>query len=325
MPPFVYKKSSTRNRSYWPYVKWVLGPLLILGPILLWLSAFTLVHKDEVSHHEWSLVLEGQGPTLYRSEGAAQLYISKKIEKIVVSGGAIVSDFFASELYIQKMIEMGVSESDLYQVQHYGQSTLEEAVQTVGFFRERKVDTVVLVTSRFHTARAKRIFNDVSQGKPYFITPNIEDPEFDPNSWMLERHARAIYLLEILKTINSWVESWTHFEPLSNVRWAHGRQFKLSFSPSRHSSRAIDVEGIESEKTESEEIDSEGVESEKVNTKIDTSLSLQAIQDSLMDELSKDSILESKKIIDSSGVKAPADTIKSDSVVSNKDSLQTSN
>lgn len=315
MPPFVYKKSSTRNRSYWPYMKWILGPLFVLGPIFLWLSAFTLVHEDKVSHHEWSLVLEGQGPSLYRSEGAAQLYLSKKVEKIVVSGGAIVSDFFASELYLQKMIEMGVSESDLYQIQHYGQSTLEEAVQTVGFFRERKVDTVVLVTSRYHTARAKRIFNDVSQGKPYFITPNIQDPEFDPNSWMLERHAQAIYILEMLKTINSWVESWTPVEPFANVRWVHGRQFKVNFSPSLSVNEDIEIKESASEETISV---------------VDTNLTLQAIQDSLMNQLGKDSILDSVKVKDSNVIKAVADTVKSqhlqsDSVISSIDSLKPSN
>lgn len=315
MPPFVYKKSSTRNRSYWPYMKWILGPLFVLGPILLWLSAFTLVHEDKVSHHEWSLVLEGQGPSLYRSEGAAQLYLSKKVEKIVVSGGAIVSDFFSSEHYLQKMIEMGVSESDLYQVQHYGQSTLEEAIQTIGFFRERKADTVVLVTSRYHTARAKRIFNDVSQGKPYFITPNIEDPEFDPNSWMLERHAQAIYILEVLKTVNSWVESWTHSEPLSNVRWVHGRQFKVNFSPSLSVNEDIEIKESASEETISV---------------VDTNLTLQAIQDSLMNQLGKDSILDSVIVKDSNVIKVVADTVKSqplqsDSVISVTDSLKPSN
>lgn len=292
MPPFVYKKSTPKSAKTWmrKSLIYLLIPTAVLMPILLWSMGFMLVNEDEFKHHEWALVLEGQGHTLYRTEAATELYLAKKVDKIVISGGAIVPQFFKSEFYAKEVVKAGVPQEDIYQVGHYAQSTLEEAVQVMQFFRERKVDTVVLVTSAYHTARAKRILNQVSQGNPYFITPVIEDPEFNPNTWMFERHARAIFVLEWMKTINSWLESFREVGISKNISWVQGLQYDIRFRKSLNNELASGVLDPIDKAANSGEMTSEGTQDNR---------DLSEIQDSLMASLSSSRQLLSSSSLDS--------------------------
>lgn len=215
-------------------------PFVIGFPILVWSAGYVLIDTQEFDYHEWGLVLEGQGHALYRTEGATQLLLNGKIDKVAVSGGAIVPDYFTSEFYIKEMVEDKAPVSKLYQLQHYALSTLEEAAATIQFFRDRQIDTVALITSQYHTARAKRIFNQVSNGSPYFIAVAIDDPEYRADSWILERHARSIFVLEWIKTLNSWLESYKEITPYKNVRWVQGRQLALTSESSSNTALNID-------------------------------------------------------------------------------------
>lgn len=288
MPPFVYKKSTPKSAKTWmrKSLIYLLIPTAVLMPILLWSMGFMLVNEDEFKHHEWALVLEGQGHTLYRTEAATELYLAKKIDKMVISGGAIVPQYFKSEFYAKEVVKAGVPEEAIYQVGHYAQSTLEEAVQVMQFFRERKVDTVVLVTSAYHTARAKRILNQVSQGNPYFITPVIEDPEFNPNTWMFERHARAIFVLEWMKSINSWLESFKEVGISKNISWVQGLQYDIRFRKAVKGGDAVELDDNDSVEVNLAELTPDNRD-------------LAQIQDSLMASLSSSKESLSSSSIDS--------------------------
>ena len=225
MNRYIHSRKAKRKTSkiIFKILLWFIAPFIILTPLLLWGTGFMLVSSDSFKHHTWGLVLEGQHHGMYRSEAAIHLLKKHKIDSLVFSGGLVIPGLYRSGLYVEHAIKEGIPEKRLFQVFQNGESTLEEALEVIPFFRQKKIDTVVVITSSYHSSRAKRILNQVSQNNPVFIFSQIEDPEYNPDNWMLHRHSQAIFVLEWIKTINSWMESFAEVKPYNEVSWHQGR------------------------------------------------------------------------------------------------------
>ena len=85
-------------------------------------------------------------------------------------------------------------------------STQDEARILDRELKSRTVKHAIVVTSDFHTARARRIFRGSTSGDVRYSFAASRTPEFDPDGWWRTRPGKEIVVIEWVKTLNSWLE-----------------------------------------------------------------------------------------------------------------------
>jgi uncharacterized SAM-binding protein YcdF (DUF218 family) len=85
------------------------------------------------------------------------------------------------------LVERGVPKDKIVRFPHDGESTLEEAEALARLSKERKWHSAIVVTSNYHTRRARYIFQRVfPQGVKVRIA-SARDGNFDPERWWEKR------------------------------------------------------------------------------------------------------------------------------------------
>lgn len=144
--------------------------ILLLLVVILFLARLTimrslaefLIVENEVNFVEYGVVLSGGA--FDRGNKAAELYIEGKIAKFICTGAnqspdlkALGSDTLESDLTKLQMIKGGVPDSVILLLKK-GTSTLEESEAILLFAKERDLEEIVIISSKFHTRRVKQVF-----------------------------------------------------------------------------------------------------------------------------------------------------------------------
>ncbi len=134
---------------------------------------------------------------------AADLYHEGYAPEILM-----VKDYNSDEAdYNQKAaINRGVPAGRIIILEGNAYSTEQEALYVTEYLKERgDVSSIILVTSRFHTARAKRIFSRefrvLDRNVKVISRPSRYD-NFDPETWWREDEDKRQVVLEYLKMLN---------------------------------------------------------------------------------------------------------------------------
>lgn len=168
---------------------WMIGVVLILiltltilrNPILKSMANFLIV-EDEIEFVEYAFVLSGQA--LERGSKAAQLLKMGVVEKVVCTGANQPPDLtvFNTDLLESDLTQIQILKtfSDTSKVQKLqeGTSTFEETEAILSFCQENDISEILIITSKFHTRRAKSIF------KKQFKNQNINFYFSGANSMM---------------------------------------------------------------------------------------------------------------------------------------------
>lgn len=179
---------------------------LVLAGILLvvalahpiWLGAVGgyLVYEEQPAKAPVVVVLAG-GWRGNRVLKAAELARAGYAEKVLVSGTRLYARSEA-DLAIDYAVKHGYPPEWFIPLRHEARSTKEEAVVVTSELRRLGVKRYLLVTSDYHTRRARACFR--------WAAPEIEfrvigarDEEF-PNPWWKHRQGLKTVLLEWLKT-----------------------------------------------------------------------------------------------------------------------------
>ena len=92
-------------------------------------------------------------------------------------------------------------------VKHNAESTREEADAVVPVLKGKGLKEVILVTSNYHTARAKRIFTKAAgPSGPTFLASPVKEDNFDPEGWWKKRRHTKTFVYEAIKTVWSAIE-----------------------------------------------------------------------------------------------------------------------
>jgi uncharacterized SAM-binding protein YcdF (DUF218 family) len=85
-------------------------------------------------------------------------------------------------------------------------STLEEALIVDKELQRLTLSTALIVTSEYHSRRAWSIFHKYGSKKIRYTIVASKDPLFDPKTWWRTRNGRKTFVVEYMKTLNSWFE-----------------------------------------------------------------------------------------------------------------------
>jgi len=173
----------------------------------IWLAAIgnALVYDDGPVKADAAVVLGGDY-TGSRLIGGAELVKKGYVPIVIVSGPAGPYDVNEGDAAIQFAIHKGYSTDWFVPVRHTANSTREEAEVLIEELKRRKAHSFILVTSNFHTRRARRLFLSVLEHKGNGMTMHIvatPDRDYDPRSWWKTRQGWKVAFFEWTKTITS--------------------------------------------------------------------------------------------------------------------------
>ncbi|MDD4802799.1 MAG: YdcF family protein [Syntrophomonas sp.] len=190
----------------------VLG-ILGLGRLSLPSLGRFLVAQDQPQKSDIIVVLMGSGPD--RMLGAIDLYQAGYADRIMmvrnnVAGYNLVVDRGVkiphdTELAKMVAVQLGVPQNKVLIIPGDALSTYDEARRVREYLQEKtEIDSVILVTSQYHSGRAKKIFVKamISMDREIKVIscPSQYD-DFNGSHWWQSREDLKMGILEYIKTL----------------------------------------------------------------------------------------------------------------------------
>jgi len=164
------------------------------------------VYDDGPGPADIAVVLAGDHYGL-RILAGADLVRRHYVPAVLVSGPAGTYGFHENELAIPFAVKRGCPIEWFIGWPHEALSTYGEAHTVLPELRRRGVHRYLLVTSNYHTVRARRTFLKVQRELGLamdFRVVAAPDQYFSPQAWWRDREARKIFFFESTKTVASW-------------------------------------------------------------------------------------------------------------------------
>ena len=111
-----------------------------------------------------------------------------------------------ADLAVAWAAAQGVPREILSPLRMGARSTVVEVLTLNRELERRKVKKALVVTSNFHTRRARAVFERYGLKGVQFTMVAARDEDFDPQNWWRSRDAKKVVLLEYAKLVNWWVE-----------------------------------------------------------------------------------------------------------------------
>jgi uncharacterized SAM-binding protein YcdF (DUF218 family) len=122
-----------------------------------------------------------------RAAHAADLYRHGWAPVVVASGRKLRPYAGVGELMQHDLIERGVPKDKIVIISHNAENTREEAQILLQQATEHKWHSVIVVTSNYHTRRARYIFVRVFPQQIGVTVSGANDGSFDPDRWWQSR------------------------------------------------------------------------------------------------------------------------------------------
>jgi uncharacterized SAM-binding protein YcdF (DUF218 family) len=153
---------------------------------------------DEPSEHADALVvLSDDNFYADRATHAAQLFREGVAPTVVASGRRLRPNAGISELMEHDLIERGVPREKIVRLSHDADSTREEAASVAKLAQEKHWKSIVVVTSNYHTRRARYIFGRVFPAAVTVKVASARDGSFDPERWWEKRESIKLFAREL--------------------------------------------------------------------------------------------------------------------------------
>jgi uncharacterized SAM-binding protein YcdF (DUF218 family) len=159
---------------------------LVRRPILRF-AAEAWIIEDAYDKADALIILGDDNFYADRATRGAQLFREGRAPVIVASGRRLRPNAGIAELMEHDLVERGVPRDRIVRFAHDADSTLEEAQALTRLVRERKWHSVIVVTSNFHTRRARYIFQHVFPKGVEVRVASARDGDFDPEHWWEKR------------------------------------------------------------------------------------------------------------------------------------------
>jgi len=145
------------------------------------------VVEDTLERSDAIFVLSDDNFYADRATHAAQVYRQGLGSVVVASGRRLRPYAGVAELMEHDLIERGVPKDKIIRVAHDADNTREEAKALALLAKQKKWHSVIVVTSNYHTRRARYIFSHVFPQDIRIRVTGASDGDFDPERWWEKR------------------------------------------------------------------------------------------------------------------------------------------
>jgi uncharacterized SAM-binding protein YcdF (DUF218 family) len=177
------------------------------GPILRF-AGETWVVEDPLDRADAIIVLSDDNFYADRATHAADLYRHGMAPIVVASGRRLRPYAGIAELMEHDLIERGVPKDKIVRILHNAENTREEAQVLAQQALERKWRSVIVVTSNYHTRRARYIFLHVFPAQTQVRVSGAQDGDFDPQHWWQSRKSLKEFTRELAGMAVAIWELW---------------------------------------------------------------------------------------------------------------------
>ena len=170
---------------------------LVRHPIFRFIAESWVV-EDPLIKADALIVLSDDDFYADRATRAAELFREGKASLVIASGRRLRPTVGIVELMEHDLIERGVPRDKILRVPHDGDSTLEEAEALANLAKAKKWHSAIVVTSNYHTRRARYIFRHVFPQGVDVRVASARDADFDPEAWWEKRKSSKLFMREIV-------------------------------------------------------------------------------------------------------------------------------
>lgn len=162
-----------------------------------------LVDGDKLEKADAAVVLSGEQSNGLRVTAAVRLYKEGWVRRIVLSGAPMGYGRHESDFSLARAVALGVPREDLLALPLNTRSTQEEAEYMLPRMESAGIRSFYVVSSNYHTVRARRIFQRVAGKRMRVLAFPAHDDGFQPDSWWQSELGIRVFLLESLKQVTS--------------------------------------------------------------------------------------------------------------------------
>lgn len=177
--------------------------LLALCLLIYWVrhpimryAAESWVVDDPAAHADAILLLGDDNFYADRATRAAELIRQGVAPVVVASGRRLRPTAGIVELQQHDLIERGVPKEKILPLANDADDTEEEAATLAKFCAERHLRIVIVVTSNYHTRRARYIFEKAFPPSISISIASARDGDFDPEHWWEKRKSEKLFVRE---------------------------------------------------------------------------------------------------------------------------------
>jgi uncharacterized SAM-binding protein YcdF (DUF218 family) len=176
----------------------LLGGVLYLarGPILRFVGENWIV-EDPLERSDAIIVLSDDNFYADRATRAAELYRRGMAPVVVASGRRLRPFAGIAELMVRDLSERGVPKDKIEAFAHDADNTSEEAQALAQLAARKKWRNVIVVTSNYHTRRARYILDRVFPSTVKVCVAGAHDGDFDPEHWWQYRKSTKQLIREM--------------------------------------------------------------------------------------------------------------------------------
>ena len=172
---------------------------------LLRLVGESWVVEDPLQQSDALLLLSDDNFFADRATRASDLYRQKLAPVVVASGRRLRPSADIAELMEHDLIERGVPKERIIRFPHDGDNTREEALALRALVADKNWRSVIVVTSNYHTRRARYIFQHVFPQSVAVRVASARDGDFDPEHWWENRKSLKDFVRELAALV---VATW---------------------------------------------------------------------------------------------------------------------
>jgi uncharacterized SAM-binding protein YcdF (DUF218 family) len=192
----------------------VLLALLILSVLAIILLAGHFLIVNEDIYPAEAIVVIGGDHKPQRMEQAVDLFNQGYAPVLIISAGTPVLEgtetLPEAEVMRRQALALGFSD-DFLIIEDESRTTVENAMFTKTLLENEGVESIILVTSAYHSRRARRIFYDVF-GEKFRVSTQPAQTVNHPLFWVFSAGERPVVLYEYKNWLGFWINTWVDFE-----------------------------------------------------------------------------------------------------------------
>ena len=165
---------------------------------LMRLAGGWLVVEDTLEKADAIILLSDDNFYADRATRAAELYRQNLAPTVVASGIRLRPYAGISELMTHDLVERGVPKERIVPFPQDADNTGEEAEALKTLVTQKGWKNVIIVTSNYHTRRARYIFRKVFPSDVKLAMASARDADFDPSNWYEHRRGVKCFEHEVL-------------------------------------------------------------------------------------------------------------------------------
>jgi uncharacterized SAM-binding protein YcdF (DUF218 family) len=171
------------------------GVYFVRHPLLRTAARLWIV-SDPISRAEAMLVLGDDNFSGDRASRAAELYHGGMAPLVVASGRRLRPYSGIAELIEKDLENRGVPPAQIVRLTHDAKNTQEEAIALRRIALQRNWQQVLVVTSNYHTRRARYIMRKTFPATISVEVAPARDSDFNPDSWWTTRKGQELFFMK---------------------------------------------------------------------------------------------------------------------------------